>query len=122
MQLTDLLRRLESLSLSAAEADGLEHAGENMIAAVKDELSFAAGEDATWPALRSGELRNSVSYYVDDHELVVGSSSIVAVYQEYGTSMDSPRPFLAPAAMSVGSECAQDIAATIRATLSEVLR
>ena len=58
------------------------------------------------PLLASGELRDSYSYTVEAHysgpfveniNVIVGSTDPVAVYHEFGTSRMPPRPVLGPA-------------------------
>lgn len=48
------------------------------------------------PLLRTGELRNSITFIVEGLILAVGSTDKVAAYQEQGTSHIPPRPFLRP--------------------------
>ncbi len=50
------------------------------------------------PLLRSGELRNSIGHETSDLETVIGSTSDIMVYQEFGTSRIPPRPVMGPAA------------------------
>ena len=55
---------------------------------------FAADE----PLLRTGELRDSISYQVDGLTATIGSPSDIMVMQEFGTIHIPPRPVLGPAA------------------------
>lgn len=63
------------------------------------------------PLLRSGELLNSISHSVDGSHAVVGSTSDIAVYQEFGTPHAAhpipPRSFLGGAAFRKGEEAAE---------------
>jgi HK97 gp10 family phage protein len=56
----------------------------------------AKGYPANEPLLRTGELRDSITYtIVKPGELAeIGSNSDIAVYQELGTTTIPPRPFL----------------------------
>lgn len=49
------------------------------------------------PLLRSGELKNSISHETGGLETVVGSTSPVMEYMEFGTKNMPPRPVLGPA-------------------------
>lgn len=49
------------------------------------------------PLLRTGELHDSISHEVEGLEAVIGSTSPIMVYQEFGTSSIPPRPVLGPA-------------------------
>ena len=50
------------------------------------------------PLLRSGELRDSIQHETGSLEAVIGSTSPVMAYQEFGTGTIPPRPVLGPAA------------------------
>lgn len=50
------------------------------------------------PLLRTGELRDSIQHEVKELEAVVGSTSPIMSYHEFGTSKMPPRPVLGPAA------------------------
>ena len=50
------------------------------------------------PLLRTGGLRDSITKTVTGSEATVGSTSMIALYQEQGTEHISPRPVLGPAA------------------------
>jgi HK97 gp10 family phage protein len=56
----------------------------------------AKGYAVPAPLLRTGEMRDSIKRELDpfDLEVVVGSASPIALYQEMGTSRIPPRPFL----------------------------
>lgn len=49
------------------------------------------------PLLRTGTLRDSISHQTDGHDVVVGSTSKLMVYHEFGTEKIPPRPVLGPA-------------------------
>lgn len=73
--------------------------------AEKARLGFTGQVSDTDPLLRTGRLRDSIKaeaeaigYLVEG---VIGSDDSVAADQELGTSKIPPRPFLAPAMMSV---------------------
>lgn len=46
------------------------------------------------PLLRTGGLRDSIEHETDDWEAVVGSTSDIMPYQEFGTATIPPRPVL----------------------------
>ncbi len=50
------------------------------------------------PLLRTGEMRDSISYEVKGLTAVIGSTDQKAVWHELGTSKMAMRPFLGPAA------------------------
>src|ERR1700733_4246166 len=54
------------------------------------------GYPANEPLLRTGEMRDSISYTIDKpgEEATVGSTSEIALWQELGTGKIPPRPFL----------------------------
>lgn len=64
----------------------------------------AKGFDVPSPLLRTGELRDSIQYEVGAWEAIIGSTSPIAMYQEFGTARTGwgagipPRPFMGPAA------------------------
>lgn len=62
---------------------------------VNDRLSKGFSPDD--PLLRTGSLRDSIEVHEDGAEVVVGSASDIALYQECGTDKIPPRPFLGPA-------------------------
>lgn len=57
-----------------------------------------AGYSADEPLLRSGETQASISHEVEGLEAVVGSTSDVMVFHEFGTSKMPARPVIGPAA------------------------
>lgn len=67
----------------------------------KERLGYTGQVSATDPLLRSGALRDSVSYKIEQVvtgvALTLGSTDKIAVYQEIGTSHIPARPFLATA-------------------------
>jgi len=61
----------------------------------REKLGFMPND----PLLRTGELRDSISHEVHDFEAVIGSTSEIMEYQEFGTSRGiPPRPVIGPAA------------------------
>jgi hypothetical protein len=56
------------------------------------------GFPANEPLLRTGAMRDSISYTIDKpgEEATVGSTSEIALWQELGTPKIPPRPFLLP--------------------------
>ncbi|MDB5965531.1 MAG: hypothetical protein JWQ72_2031 [Polaromonas sp.] len=76
-------------------------------ATVRDRIAKGFSPDD--PLLRTGDLRDSVSYKVGGMTAVIGSTSDVMVYQELGTSTIPPRPVLGPALARKRSEVLQVI-------------
>jgi HK97 gp10 family phage protein len=50
------------------------------------------------PLLRSGNLQESITHEVAGLEAIIGSTSPVMAYQEFGTDKIPPRPVIGPAA------------------------
>lgn len=111
MRIADLAARLSRAALDEALARAIDSAAARLADAVRANLSHAAGESDDYPALRTGELRDSIDHASDGQAAVVGSMSRVALFQELGTATDPPRPFLAPAAAALGAELAREIGA-----------
>ena len=69
------------------------------------------------PLLRTGELRESITYTARGNEAVVGSDSDIALYQELGTETIPARSFLGGAAyeskLPVGEMAARTIIAWV---------
>lgn len=66
------------------------------------------------PLLRTGDLRDSIQYEVEPWEAVIGSTSPIAAYQEFGTSRGiPPRPFLGPAAFKNKDKITAILGATV---------
>jgi HK97 gp10 family phage protein len=63
------------------------------------------GFSADEPLLRTGELRDSISYAVKGLTAVIGSTNDVMVFHELGTINMPPRPVLGPAAV----ECSPQV-------------
>ena len=70
------------------------------------------------PLLRTGALRDSIEHTVKSHhEAEVGSDSLVAVYQELGTTNIPPRSFLGGAAFSKSHEVKALLGSSVIATI-----
>lgn len=116
--------------------EALHKVGEMVRDEAKDELGTyqgAAGPTAAWsplaestkadrvakgypedePLLRSGDLRDSITYEVEGDTVSIGSDSDVAVYQELGTATIPPRSFLAGAAYRKEPEIVAEIGAAV---------
>ncbi|HEV2700470.1 MAG TPA: hypothetical protein VGV09_02480, partial [Steroidobacteraceae bacterium] len=106
-----------TITLEGTIHEGLEHVGKRIEATAKKEIGtyqpevgqfpawaplaestmadrVAQGFPADEPLLRTGELRDSISHEVRGHEVAIGSTSDVMVFQELGTSRIPPRPVL----------------------------
>ncbi len=70
------------------------------------------------PLLRTGELRDSITYDARGNEAAVGSDSIIAMYQELGTETIPARSFLGGAAYESKLPVAEMAARTIIAWVS----
>lgn len=68
------------------------------LAASTKRQRLALGYTENEPLLRSGKLRDSITHEVEGLEAAVGSDMLIAVWQELGTWIIPPRPFLGPAA------------------------
>lgn len=115
--ITEALRQLERLSVRESREVALENAGTQLEQAVKAALSHLPDEDHASPWLRTGELRDSVSYVSDSAALIVGSVSQVAVDQELGTRFIPPRAFFAPTAAAEADGLIETMAQTVANTL-----
>lgn len=60
----------------------------------KERLGYGDASNDWQPLLRTGEMRESISYSVQLHKVYIGSSSDIMVYQEKGTNRIPARPVL----------------------------
>ena len=120
--LAEISARLGRIELETVHRRALEEAAQRIEAAVRSMLSHPPGWEHDTPWLRSGELRSSIAHEADADGATIGSTSIVALYQEVGTRNDPPRPFLAPVAAALGEPVAEaigdEVVETIRAALA----
>jgi HK97 gp10 family phage protein len=70
-------------------------------------LSLSLNADFN-PLMRTGELYRSIDYTVNMQglEVVIGSTSPIAAFQEFGTQHIPPRPFIGRAAYELGPKLA----------------
>ncbi len=61
------------------------------------------------PLLRTGALRRSIDYTVRPRRLLLGSTSLIGLWQELGTVTIPPRPFLGRAMAEHGREATRVI-------------
>lgn len=61
----------------------------------KTKLGYAPPDN---PLLREGDLRNSIKHEVKDFTAIIGSTSPIMHYHEFGTSKMAMRPVIGPAA------------------------
>lgn len=117
--LTELRQRLERVRIEEVMAQALAAEAERLAEAVRQGLSEPLGAGAhDQPWARTGALRDSIGAQANGLEAVVGSSDPAAAPQEMGTSRIPPRPFLAPAAASMGEDVARGIADAVAAALN----
>jgi len=107
--LAEISARLGRIDLEPVHWQALEEAAQRIEAAVRSMLSHPPGREHDMPWLRSGELRSSIAHEADAEGATIGSTSMVAVYQEVGTRSDPPRPFLPPVAATLGEPVAETI-------------
>ena len=112
---------LGSVDGEALQRDSLDRAAARITDAVRRALSRSPGEDHVAPWLQSGALRDSLGHSVEGTQVVIGSTSDVALDQEQGTRTDPPRPFLAPAAAALGEDIANEIGAAFAHALRQAL-
>lgn len=119
--LREFTARLHGFELETTQRQALEDAAQRIREAVQAELSHSPGSNHETPWLRSGDLRDSIVHEVEGDGAVIGSTSLVAVYQEMGTRHDQPRPFLAPAAATLGEAIAETIGKRVVDTIRTAL-
>jgi phage gpG-like protein len=96
-----IVRACQLVCEAARDAIGKEH---DYWPALQPETvaeRLRAGYAADQPLLRTGELKNSISWRAEGLTGLVGSDNDKAVYHELGTSSIPPRPFLVPAAQQM---------------------
>jgi hypothetical protein len=109
------------VGIHIAAREGLERVARKVEATAKAEIGVyqdGIGPFGAWPALaestqeersrlgyspndpllRDGTLRDSIGHEVAELEAVIGSTSDIMFYQEFGTARIPPRPVLGPAA------------------------
>lgn len=62
--------------------------------AEKERLGYGDASNDWQPLLRTGELRDSIGYTVQLHNVYIGSTSDIMIWQEMGTSRIPARPVL----------------------------
>lgn len=62
----------------------------------RERLGFTPND----PLLRTGELKDSIGHKVEALEAVIGSTSEIMPFHEFGTAKMPPRPVLGPAAFT----------------------
>lgn len=60
----------------------------------KESLGYGDAGNDWQPLLRTGDMRDSIHYAVQLHDVYIGSDSDIMVYQELGTARIPPRPVL----------------------------
>lgn len=59
----------------------------------KERKGYVLNQDYN-PLYRTGQLRDSISYFVGNNTITIGSTSEIMVYQEMGTMHIPPRPVI----------------------------
>lgn len=67
------------------------------------------------PLLRTGDLRESITHETEGLRAIIGSTSKIMEYQEFGTSRIPPRPVIGPAAFR-NQEAIQEIVGSAAVT------
>lgn len=118
MKLDDLLTRLGACDLERPAREALDHAARQLADAVRVTLSDRPPGPHDVPWMISGELRDSIGSTMGENEALVGSTSPIAAYQEFGTSTIPPRPFLAPVALDQAGIIARNVATAVKDALA----
>ena len=85
--------------------------------AQKKALGYADDENDN-PLLRTGEMRDSIKSESSPAGFIVGSTSPIAGYQEFGTEHIQPRPFIGPALFESTPGILRAVGATVERTLA----
>lgn len=75
------------------------------------------GDGGDNPLLRTGEMRDSIGCWSSPREFIVGSTSDVMLWQEFGTTTIPPRPVLGPAMMHTMPFAVKVLGRAVAATL-----
>jgi hypothetical protein len=121
-RLRGLERSLHALDLAAVRRTAGQAIAQRIEATVVESLSHRPGDEHSIPWLRTGTLHASIASEVTADAIVVGSTDPAAIFQEEGTRMVPPRPFLAPAGSAVGTEAIQALGTATAEALREALR
>jgi len=113
VSIADLARRLGRLDLAEVRHTALAAAADTIAGQVRAALSQPPGTDHDFPWHRTGALADSIGVSADANEAVVGSTSEVAHYQEFGTATVPPRPFFAAIAAAGAEAAAESVGAAI---------
>lgn len=111
--LSEVSTRLGRIDLEAVHQCALEEMAQQIEDAVRSVLSHPPRSEHDVPWIRSGGLQGSIAHEVDVDGARIGSTSMVALYQELGTRNDPPRLFLAPVAAALGEAVAQAIGGAV---------
>lgn len=71
------------------------------------------------PLLRTGEMRDSIGCWSTPSEFIVGSTSDILKYQEFGTKTIPPRPVLGPALFHTMPFAVKVIGKAVRNTIAD---
>ena len=101
---------------------GTEYPGWPALADSTVERKAAKGQtgriSGTDPLYATGELRATVSHFVEDRTAIIGTPDQVGVYMEMGTSRVPPRPFLSAAMVREGENAAKAIGKAVQHALA----
>ena len=108
--LREFADRLARLNLESARYRALECAAQKLEAAVRETISNSPEVGHIEPWRGSDELHDSVEHTASASEAVIGSGSMVAVDQEFGTRAEQPHSFLRSTAEAKAEETVSLIA------------
>lgn len=109
---------LGNLPIAETLHAALDAAAARLAEAVRTELATPPGGTHDYPWRRSGTLQASIGFTTTGLTAEIGSNDPGAVPQEFGTTTSPPRPFLAPAAISIAGSMSEDIATALTTVLA----
>ncbi len=118
MILSDLVARLAALDIDTIARASLQQQGDKLAEQVRVALSTGPGGSHDHPWRQTGALHDSIGCLADGEDVVIGSASDVALYQEHGTPTVPPRPTFGP----IAAEQGEAIAAAIAITITQAIR
>ena len=108
---------MENLPLTETLTDSLAIQATRLADVVRANLASPTGGLHDQPWRQTGSLQVSIATSTNGLEAQIGSNDPAAAPQELGTATNMPRPFLAPAAASLG----ESITRTIGQALADLI-